>query len=45
LTPIAKIVNVTVVTFNRAPDGYQQFDKGVAKKFVIDPHCAVTAAA
>ena len=43
--PIAKIVNATVITLDRAPDGYQQFDKGVAKKFVLDPHGAVKAAA
>jgi hypothetical protein len=24
-----------VITLDRAPEGYQQFDKGVAKKFVI----------
>ena len=43
--PIAKIVNATVITLDRAPEGYQEFDKGAAKKFVIDPHGTVTAAA
>ncbi len=43
--PIAKIVNATVITLDQAPDGYRDFDKGVAKKFVIDPHGAVAAAA
>jgi len=42
--PIAKIVNATVITLDRAPDGYQQFDKGVAKKFVLDPHGTLKAA-
>jgi glutathione-independent formaldehyde dehydrogenase len=42
--PIAKIVNATVITLDRAPDGYQQFDQGVAKKFVLDPHGTVAAA-
>ena len=42
--PIAKIVNATVITLDDAPDGYQQFDKGVAKKFVLDPHGTVKAA-
>ncbi|MFD1145191.1 formaldehyde dehydrogenase, glutathione-independent [Larkinella insperata] len=35
---IAKAVNVEVITLDRAPQGYQDFDKGAAKKFVIDPH-------
>jgi len=35
---IAKAVNVTVITLKEAPKGYQDFDKGAAKKFVIDPH-------
>ncbi len=35
---IAKAVNVTVVPLDDAPKGYQDFDKGAAKKFVIDPH-------
>jgi glutathione-independent formaldehyde dehydrogenase len=36
--PIAKIVNATVITLDDAPKGYKDFDKGAAKKFVIDPH-------
>ena len=36
--PIAKIVNATVINLDDAPQGYQDFDKGAAKKFVIDPH-------
>ncbi|MGA7709165.1 MAG: glutathione-independent formaldehyde dehydrogenase, partial [Acidobacteriaceae bacterium] len=36
--PIAKIVNATVIKLDDAPQGYQDFDKGAAKKFVIDPH-------
>jgi glutathione-independent formaldehyde dehydrogenase len=43
--PIAKIVNATVITLNQAPDGYRDFDSGVAKKFVLDPHGAVKKAA
>ena len=35
---IAKAVNVTVISLDDAPQGYKDFDKGVAKKFVIDPH-------
>jgi glutathione-independent formaldehyde dehydrogenase len=36
--PIAKIVNATVIRLDDAPQGYQDFDKGAAKKFVLDPH-------
>ncbi len=36
--PIAKIVNATVIGLSDAPEGYQDFDKGAAKKFVLDPH-------
>ncbi|GLQ75649.1 formaldehyde dehydrogenase, glutathione-independent [Vibrio penaeicida] len=35
---IAKAVNVQVISLDEAPDGYSEFDGGVAKKFVIDPH-------
>ncbi len=36
--PIAKIVNATVITLDEAPKGYADFDKGAAKKFILDPH-------
>lgn len=36
--PIAKIVNATVISLEDAPKGYKDFDSGVAKKFVLDPH-------
>ena len=35
---IAKIVNATVLPLSEAPIGYREFDSGVAKKFVLDPH-------
>jgi glutathione-independent formaldehyde dehydrogenase len=35
---IAKAVNVQTITLDEAPKGYKDFDKGAAKKFVIDPH-------
>ncbi|MGB7159581.1 MAG: formaldehyde dehydrogenase, glutathione-independent [Tepidisphaeraceae bacterium] len=41
---IAKAVNVTVITLDEAPRGYADFDQGVAKKFVLDPHGAVKKA-
>ena len=40
---IAKAVNATVITLDDAPKGYQDFDKGAAKKFVLDPHGMVAA--
>ena len=35
---IAKAVNVTMISLDDAPQGYKDFDKGAAKKFVLDPH-------
>jgi glutathione-independent formaldehyde dehydrogenase len=35
---IAKAVNATVITLDQAPQGYKDFDSGVAKKFVLNPH-------
>ena len=35
---IAKAVNVQVIPLADAPKGYADFDKGAAKKYVIDPH-------
>jgi glutathione-independent formaldehyde dehydrogenase len=40
---IAKAVNATVIRLDDAPQGYQDFDKGVAKKFVLDPHGLIAA--
>ena len=40
---IAKAVNVEVITLQDAPKGYADFDKGAAKKFVIDPHGMIAA--
>ena len=40
---IAKAVNATVIALDNAPQGYKDFDKGAAKKFVIDPHKSVAA--
>ncbi|MHA7685008.1 formaldehyde dehydrogenase, glutathione-independent [Cupriavidus sp. PET2-C1] len=42
---IANVVNVQVISLEDAPQGYTQFDAGVAKKFVIDPHGMLKAAA
>lgn len=35
---IADIVGVEVISLDDAPRGYGEFDAGVPKKFVIDPH-------
>jgi glutathione-independent formaldehyde dehydrogenase len=35
---IADAVNATVITLDEAPQGYKDFDKGAAKKYVLDPH-------
>ncbi|MGH2961911.1 MAG: formaldehyde dehydrogenase, glutathione-independent [Solirubrobacterales bacterium] len=40
---IAKAVNATVVTLDEAPDGYQDFDKGAAKKYVLNPNALIAA--
>jgi glutathione-independent formaldehyde dehydrogenase len=40
---IAKAVNVQTITLDEAPKGYKDFDKGAAKKFVIDPHGMIAA--
>ena len=42
---IAKAVNATIITLDEAPSGYQDFDKGASKKFVLDPHGLVAQAA
>ena len=39
---IAKAVNVEVITLDQSPQGYQDFDRGAAKKFVIDPHSSIS---
>ena len=35
---IAKAVNATVITLDEASKGYADFDRGAAKKFVLDPN-------
>ena len=40
----ARDCNVTVISLDEAPQGYRDFDKGAAKKYVIDPHRSVKAA-
>jgi CO/xanthine dehydrogenase Mo-binding subunit len=33
----------TLISLDEAPTGYKDFDRGAAKKFVIDPHHVVAA--
>ena len=40
---IADAVNATVITLDEAPHGYQDFDEGAAKKFVLDPNDLIPA--
>jgi glutathione-independent formaldehyde dehydrogenase len=40
---IAKAVNATVITLDEAPQGYQDFDSGVARKFVLNPNDLIRA--
>jgi glutathione-independent formaldehyde dehydrogenase len=40
---IAKAVNATVIPLDQAVEGYRDFDRGAAKKYVIDPHGMVKA--
>jgi glutathione-independent formaldehyde dehydrogenase len=40
---IAKAVNATVISLDDAPRGYQEFDKGAARKYVLDPHGMIAA--
>jgi glutathione-independent formaldehyde dehydrogenase len=35
---IAKAVNATIIPLDDASRGYQDFDRGAAKKFVLNPH-------
>jgi glutathione-independent formaldehyde dehydrogenase len=35
---IAKAVNATAIPIEQAPQGYADFDKGAAQKFVLDPN-------
>jgi glutathione-independent formaldehyde dehydrogenase len=40
---IAKAVNATKIKLDEAPTGYQDFDRGAARKYVLDPHGMVPA--
>jgi glutathione-independent formaldehyde dehydrogenase len=38
---IADAVNATVISLDEAPQGYEDFDHGAARKYVFDPHRTV----
>jgi glutathione-independent formaldehyde dehydrogenase len=40
---IVQAVNATVISLDEAPKGYEDFDRGVARKFVIEPHGLLSA--
>ncbi|MCE0762194.1 formaldehyde dehydrogenase, glutathione-independent [Pseudonocardia kujensis] len=40
---IADAVNATVIPLEDAPRGYQEFDRGAARKYVLDPHGMISA--
>src|SRR6187200_1866230 len=40
---IAEAVNATPISLDEAPRGYAEFDKGAAKKYVLDPHGLINA--
>jgi glutathione-independent formaldehyde dehydrogenase len=42
---IAEAVNATVIPLEEAPRGYQEFDRGAARKYVLDPHGMIPQAA
>ncbi len=37
---IARNVDATPIPMDQAPRGYQEFDQGAARKYVLDPHGA-----
>ncbi|MCX5260120.1 hypothetical protein OOK27_39300 [Streptomyces canus] len=41
---LAKAVNATVIGLDDAPRGHAEFDQGASRKYVLDPHGALTGA-
>jgi glutathione-independent formaldehyde dehydrogenase len=41
---IADTVGVEVISLDDAPRGYDAFDQGAPRKFVLDPHALLKAA-
>jgi glutathione-independent formaldehyde dehydrogenase len=42
---IADAVNATVITLDEAPKGYEDFDQGAARKYVLNPNGLIPQAA
>lgn len=42
---IARNVNASVIPLDQAPEGYAEFDRGAARKYILDPHGVLGAAA
>lgn len=40
---IARNVNASVIPLDQAPEGYAEFDRGAAEKYILDPHGLVGA--
>jgi glutathione-independent formaldehyde dehydrogenase len=40
---IADAVNATVISLDEAPQGYKDFDKGAARKYVLNPNDLIPA--
>jgi glutathione-independent formaldehyde dehydrogenase len=40
---VAKAVNATVIPLDDAPEGYRDFDRGAARKYVLNPHGMIRA--
>ncbi len=40
---IAKAVNATVISLDEAPKGYRDFDKGAARKYILNPNGMIKA--
>ena len=36
--PIAKNVNAKLISLDKAPEGYKDFDRGASVKYILDPH-------
>jgi glutathione-independent formaldehyde dehydrogenase len=42
---LAEYLNTTIISLDEAPRAYKEFDEGVARKFVIDPHNMISSRA
>ncbi len=40
---IAKAVNATIIALDDAPQGYKDFDKGAARKYILNPNAMIPA--